>query len=64
MSSAESPGSTWWREQNRRRTDPDEVTARGEALKRRLFGAPEPGKPATDDAPYRDAEPNDGPEVA
>ena len=64
MTVEESPGSTWWREQNRRRTDPDEVTARGEALKRRLFGAPEPEPDLGADLPQRDPEPNDGPDAA
>ncbi len=56
MSSVESPGSSWWREQNRRRSDPEERTADRESLMRRLFGeaAPEP----TDD------EPDDGPDPA
>ncbi len=49
MTSVESPGSAWWREENRLRTDPDEATARGEALQRRLFGTPEPEP--TDDQP-------------
>ena len=56
MTVEESPGSTWWREQNRRRTDPDEVTARGEALKRRLFGDPAPDPVA--DLPQGDGGPD------
>ena len=58
MTAEESPGSTWWREQNRRRTDPDERAARGEALKARLFGDPAEPEPAGDD------EPDNGPNTA
>jgi len=54
MTSGESPGSAWWREQNRRRTDPDERTARGEALQRRLFGKPDEPEEPTDDKPDND----------
>ncbi len=54
MTGAESPGSTWWREQNRRRTDPDERTAGREALKRRLFGEPD-SEELADDQPDPDA---------
>jgi len=48
MSSAESPGSTWFREQNRRRNDPDERTADRAAQHRRLFGKPDEPEPADD----------------
>ncbi len=56
MTSAESPGSAWWREERRRRNDPEERTAGREALKRRLFGDPEPEPD--------NSKPNDGPDAA
>jgi len=56
MTGEESPGSTWWREQNRRRTDPDERTADRAALQIRLFGKPDEPEPADN--------PDDGPDPA
>ncbi len=53
MSSVESPGSSWWREELRRRNDPEERTAGREALQRRLFGEPDSEEP-TDDKPDND----------
>ncbi len=54
MTAEESPGSTWWREQNRRRTDPDERTADRAAQHRRLFGKPDDSEEPTDDQPDND----------
>ena len=62
MTAEESPGSTWWREQNRRRTDPDERTADRANLQRRLFGEPDDSQEPAADNP--DDGPNDGPNPA
>ncbi len=54
MTSVESPGSAWWREERLRRNDPEERTAGREALKRRLFGDPD-SEELADDQPDPDA---------
>ena len=53
MTSGESPGSAWWREELQRRGDPEDRREGRAALMRRLFGeaAPEPIHDNPDDGP-------------
>jgi len=55
MTAIEPTGSTWLRDLIRRQNDPAERSAGRAALRRRLFGTPEPHD--TDDKP------DDGPDV-
>ncbi len=54
MTSGESPGSAWWREELQRRGDPEDRREGRAALQRRLFGKPDDSEELTDDKPDND----------
>ena len=62
MSDEKVDASSWWREELRRPTDPDEHTADRANLQRRLFGEPDDSQEPAADNP--DDGPNDGPNPA
>ncbi|MEJ7772523.1 MAG: hypothetical protein WKF51_11530 [Geodermatophilaceae bacterium] len=52
MTEERADGSSWLRAERRRKTNPEDRTADREALKRRLFGTPQPQPSSeTDDGP-------------